>query len=64
MLGLPFAQVCEEVGLPPGVVNVITAERDVSEALVRSPDVDKITFTGSTAAAAASRPSRATAWRA
>ncbi len=62
--GYLFAQVCEEVGLPPGVVNVITAERDVSEALVRSPDVDKITFTGSTAAAAASRPSRATAWRA
>ncbi len=48
--GYLFAQVCEEVGLPPGVVNVITAERDVSEALVRSPDVDKITFTGSTAA--------------
>ncbi|AJG22418.1 aldehyde dehydrogenase [Cupriavidus basilensis] len=48
--GYLFAQVCEEVGLPPGVVNVITAERDVSEALVRSQDVDKITFTGSTAA--------------
>ncbi|CAG9186921.1 aldehyde dehydrogenase [Cupriavidus pinatubonensis] len=48
--GYLFAQVCEEVGLPPGVVNVITAERDVSEALVRSPDVDKITFTGSTGA--------------
>ncbi|QYY30041.1 aldehyde dehydrogenase [Cupriavidus pinatubonensis] len=48
--GYLFAQVCEEVGLPPGVVNVIPAERDVSEALVRSPEVDKITFTGSTAA--------------
>lgn len=45
-----FAEICEEVGLPPGVVNVITADRDVSEALVRHPSVDKITFTGSTAA--------------
>ncbi|WP_028221440.1 aldehyde dehydrogenase [Paraburkholderia oxyphila] len=45
-----FAQICDEVGLPPGVVNVVTAERDVSEQLVRHPDVDKITFTGSTAA--------------
>ena len=45
-----FAEVCEEIGLPPGVVNVITADRDVSEDLVRHPDVDKITFTGSTAA--------------
>ncbi|MFJ4376501.1 aldehyde dehydrogenase [Pseudomonas japonica] len=45
-----FAQICEEVGLPPGVVNMLTAERDVSEALVSHPDVDKITFTGSTAA--------------
>jgi aldehyde dehydrogenase (NAD+) len=45
-----FAQICDEVGLPPGVVNVVTAERDVSEQLVRHPGVDKITFTGSTAA--------------
>lgn len=45
-----FAEICEEIGLPPGVINVITADRDVSEALVRHPDVDKITFTGSTAA--------------
>jgi betaine-aldehyde dehydrogenase len=45
-----FAQMCEEIGLPPGVVNVITADRDVSEELVRHPGVDKITFTGSTAA--------------
>lgn len=45
-----FAEICEEIGLPPGVINIITADRDVSEALVRHPDVDKITFTGSTAA--------------
>ena len=45
-----FAQICEAVGLPPGVVNVLTAERDVSELLVRHPGVDKVTFTGSSAA--------------
>lgn len=45
-----FAEICESVGLPPGVVNVVTADRDVSEHLVRHPDVDKVTFTGSTAA--------------
>jgi betaine-aldehyde dehydrogenase len=61
-----FAEICEEIGLPPGVVNVITAERDVSEELIRNPAVDKITFTGSTAAgrkigaAAAERVARVT----
>ena len=40
----------EEIGLPPGVLNVVTADRQVSETLVRDPRVDKITFTGSTAA--------------
>jgi acyl-CoA reductase-like NAD-dependent aldehyde dehydrogenase len=45
-----FAEICEEIGLPPGVVNVITADREVSELLVRNPGVDKIAFTGSTAA--------------
>lgn len=48
--GLIFAEVCEEIGLPKGVVNVVTADREVSELLVRSPSVDKITFTGSSAA--------------
>ncbi|WP_085692603.1 MULTISPECIES: aldehyde dehydrogenase [unclassified Pseudomonas] len=45
-----LAQICEEIGLPPGVINVVTADRDVSEELVRHPGVDKITFTGSTGA--------------
>ena len=48
--GYVFAEVAEQVGLPPGVLNVVTADRDVSEQLVRHADVDKITFTGSTAA--------------
>ncbi len=45
-----MAEICEEIGLPAGVVNVLTAERAVSELLVRSPGVDKVSFTGSTAA--------------
>ncbi|WP_067809764.1 aldehyde dehydrogenase [Nocardia beijingensis] len=45
-----FAEICDAVGLPPGVLNVVTADRRVSESLVRHPGVDKVTFTGSTAA--------------
>jgi aldehyde dehydrogenase (NAD+) len=48
--GYVIAEVGEEVGLPPGVLNVVTADREVSELFVRDPRVDKITFTGSTAA--------------
>ncbi|CAN7476949.1 aldehyde dehydrogenase [Variovorax sp. LjRoot84] len=45
-----LAEACEAAGFPPGVVNILTAEREVSEWLVRSPGVDKVAFTGSTAA--------------
>ena len=48
--GYVVAEIAESVGLPPGVLNVVTADREVSELLVRDPGVDKITFTGSTAA--------------
>jgi betaine-aldehyde dehydrogenase len=45
-----LAEICETVGLPAGVLNILTADREVSELLVRHPGVDKVTFTGSTAA--------------
>jgi acyl-CoA reductase-like NAD-dependent aldehyde dehydrogenase len=45
-----ISEAAEAVGLPAGVLNVVTADREVSELLVRDPRVDKITFTGSTAA--------------
>ncbi|MEU6644088.1 aldehyde dehydrogenase [Saccharomonospora sp. NPDC046836] len=48
--GLVAAEIAEKIGLPPGVFNVVTADREVSELLVRDPRVDKISFTGSTAA--------------
>jgi aldehyde dehydrogenase (NAD+) len=44
------AHLLSEAGLPPGVVNVVPADRMVSEYLVSHPGVDKVTFTGSTAA--------------
>ena len=46
---LRFGELCLEAGIPPGVVNVVTGPGDVGAALVDHPDVDKITFTGSTA---------------
>jgi betaine-aldehyde dehydrogenase len=45
-----FAEIVEAAGLPPGVVNVIMADREVSELLVRNQGVDKVSFTGSSAA--------------
>ncbi len=45
-----LAEVLQEVGLPPGVVNIVPAGREVGEHLVRHPGIDKVGFTGSTAA--------------
>ena len=49
LTALKFAEIMQEVDLPPGVVNILTGEASqVGEALVRHPDVNKIAFTGST----------------
>jgi aldehyde dehydrogenase (NAD+) len=45
-----FAEVAQEVGLPAGVLNVVPADREESAYLVQHPGVDKVAFTGSTAA--------------
>jgi betaine-aldehyde dehydrogenase len=45
-----MAEIAAAVGLPPGVLNIVTADRANSERLVRHPGVDKIAFTGSSAA--------------
>jgi aldehyde dehydrogenase (NAD+) len=45
-----LAEAFEAAGLPEGVVSVLPAGREVGEHLVRHPDVDKVAFTGSTAA--------------
>ena len=43
------AEAAEEIGLPPGVLNLLPADREVSDLLVRHPGIDKVAFTGSTA---------------
>jgi aldehyde dehydrogenase (NAD+) len=48
LTALRFAELCAEVGLPPGVVNILTGDGRTGEAIVSHPDVDKIAFTGST----------------
>src|ERR687889_1022005 len=48
LTALRFAELCAEVELPPGVVNIVTGDGRAGEALVAHPDVDKIAFTGST----------------
>ncbi|MCP4412925.1 MAG: aldehyde dehydrogenase family protein [Gammaproteobacteria bacterium] len=46
-----FAEICEAVGLPAGVFNMIHGSgREIGRALSSHPDVDMVTFTGSTAA--------------
>jgi aldehyde dehydrogenase (NAD+) len=48
LTALLFAEICERVGLPKGVVNIVTGEGDTGAAIVNHPDIDKIAFTGST----------------
>ena len=48
LTALLFAELCQDVGLPPGVVNVVTGDGETGAALVEHPDVHKIAFTGST----------------
>jgi aldehyde dehydrogenase (NAD+) len=48
LTALLFAEICEQVELPPGVVNIITGAGATGAALVRHPGVDKVAFTGST----------------
>jgi aldehyde dehydrogenase (NAD+) len=59
LTALAFAELCNEVGLPAGVVNIVTGDGTTGEALVVHPGVNKIAFTGSTEVGRAIR--RATA---
>jgi aldehyde dehydrogenase (NAD+) len=60
LTALAFAEICNEVGLPKGVVNIVTGDGATGEALVKHPDVDKIAFTGSTEVGRAIRKATAT----
>ncbi|MGB8362052.1 MAG: aldehyde dehydrogenase family protein, partial [Acidimicrobiia bacterium] len=50
--GILLAEIFEEAGLPPGVLNVITSTReeapDVGDEMIANPAVRRISFTGST----------------
>ncbi len=48
LTALKLAELIRDVGVPPGVVNIVTGPGDTGAALVEHPDVDKIAFTGST----------------
>ena len=48
LTALAFAEICQEINLPRGVVNIVTGDGSTGEALVKHADVDKIAFTGST----------------
>jgi aldehyde dehydrogenase (NAD+) len=45
---LLFAEMCQRAGVPAGVVNIVTGDGRVGEALVDHPGIDKLAFTGST----------------
>ncbi len=48
--GYLLAELLTEAGVPEGVVSIVAAGREVGEHLVRHPGIDKVAFTGSTAA--------------
>ncbi len=48
LTALRFAEILDDIGFPKGVLNVVTGDGRTGKALVEHPDVDKITFTGST----------------
>jgi betaine-aldehyde dehydrogenase len=50
LTGFILIEALEEAGLPPGVVNYVPGDRDAGRHLVSHPDIEKVAFTGSTAA--------------
>jgi aldehyde dehydrogenase (NAD+) len=48
LTALLFAEICQQAGLPDGVVNIITGFGETGAALIGHPDVNKVAFTGST----------------
>lgn len=48
LTALLFAEICHQVGLPRGVVNIVTGDGETGRLLVEHPDIQKVAFTGST----------------
>ena len=59
LTALMFAQICQEVGLPAGVVNIVTGDGQVGQAITAHAGIAKIAFTGSTEVGRAIRQSTA-----
>ena len=59
LTALLFGKMCQQVGLPPGVVNIITGDGEVGRVIVAHNDINKIAFTGSTDVGKAIRASTA-----
>ncbi|BBY83722.1 aldehyde dehydrogenase [Mycolicibacterium pulveris] len=49
LASIEFIRACESAGVPHGVINLVHGDVVAGEALVEHPDVDHVTFTGSTA---------------
>ena len=66
LTALLLGEICQQIDLPAGVVNIVTGAGTTGQALVNHPDIDKIAFTGSTSVgkqiqrALAGRPTRLT----
>jgi len=48
LTAMKLAELIQDAGLPPGVVNIVTGAGETGATMVNHPDVDKIAFTGST----------------
>ena len=48
LTALLFAEICVQAGVPAGVVNIVTGDGRVGEAIVNHAGIDKLAFTGST----------------
>lgn len=55
LTAMKLAELIQDAGLPPGVVNVIAGAGETGQMLVEHPNVDKVAFTGSTAVGKAIR---------
>ncbi|TCL01278.1 aldehyde dehydrogenase (NAD+) [Shimia isoporae] len=48
LTALAFADICQQAGLPAGVVNIVTGDGAVGEMITAHEDINKVAFTGST----------------
>ena len=48
LTALLFAEICQQAGVPKGLVNIVTGDGETGRLIVEHPEIDKIAFTGST----------------